>query len=225
MNPCLSLDIQHKISEMMRERYSARYKKMGYDVKTLGWGTIEQQRYRFSQTLAMGISFSEKRIVDFGCGFGDFVDFLIEMKIPFGSYIGVDINPDLIQEALKRHSCNTNIEFQVIDLLAPSSDCYPLGDIGIMLGLLNLNLGQDVNNYDYSKEMIGNAFKLVQDDLIVDFISTYRTEEYPEEDFIFYHDPSIVLKYLLAISQHILLKHNYSPLPQKEFMVALSKGE
>jgi predicted alpha/beta hydrolase len=56
-----------KIYEETVERYSNRYKKLGYDVKTLGWGSVEQQEYRFSQTL--DIDFKDKSIVDIGCGF------------------------------------------------------------------------------------------------------------------------------------------------------------
>ena len=41
-----------EISEQMIARYSKRYNEMGYHVHTLGWGSKEQQDYRFNQTLS-----------------------------------------------------------------------------------------------------------------------------------------------------------------------------
>ena len=44
----------------MVERYSNRLNILGYDVKTLGWGSVEQQEYRFAQTISSEINFSGK---------------------------------------------------------------------------------------------------------------------------------------------------------------------
>jgi len=87
------------ISQGMIERYSKRYKELGYDIKTLGWGSVNQQRYRFSQTL-FGFGADEViSFLDIGCGFGDYFSYLNEKKVKVSSYTGWDINPDLIGEA------------------------------------------------------------------------------------------------------------------------------
>ena len=39
------------ISSSMEKRYTDRYIEMGRSIKTLGWGSTEQQQYRFDQTL------------------------------------------------------------------------------------------------------------------------------------------------------------------------------
>jgi len=197
--------------------------KQGYDVKTLGWGTVEQQRYRFFQTLNMGVDFIDRDILDVGCGFGDFADFLLDQDVSFSSYAGIDINPDLIQEATKRHSLISNVDFVLFDILSDDLRMSPQGDIGIMLGVLNLNLQEEIDNYDYTKKIMKHAFSLVRECLIVDFISIYREETYPKEDFIFYHDPSIMLKFGFELSSNVVLRHDYAAIPQKEFMMALYK--
>ena len=89
------------ISQSMIERYSKRLDTLGYDVKTLGWGSVEQQEYRFSQTVSSEINFHDKSVLDIGCGFGDFYKFLIKTKTPIRNYIGYDINPGLISESQK----------------------------------------------------------------------------------------------------------------------------
>src|SRR5688572_32700875 len=90
-------EIIDDISRRMISRYSERYKKLGYDVRTLGWGTKEQQIARFEQVIESGIDLSHKHVLDIGCGFGDLANFLIQKRISFKHYTGWDLNPDLIK--------------------------------------------------------------------------------------------------------------------------------
>ena len=214
-----------EISIKMIERYSDRFYKLGKDVKTLGWGSIEQQEYRFSQTLLNGIEFNEKSILDIGCGFGDYLHFLMRnfnQKEILGSYSGYDINPDLIQEAKKNVPGGLEVNFEVVDILKNKST-VPIANIGVMLGVLNFNLKDQADNLAYSKQVIANAFSHIDETLIVDFLSTNLTSDYPKEDFVFYHDPQEILEFALTLTDNVKLVHDYLPIPQKEFILILSK--
>ena len=59
--------------------------------------------------------------------------------------------------------------------------------------------------------------------LIVDFLSFKTTSDYKKEDFVFYHKPDEILKFALSLSENVVLKHNYAPIPQKEFMLFIYK--
>ena len=214
-----------EISIKMIERYSDRFYKLGKDVKTLGWGSIEQQEYRFSQTLLNGIEFNEKSILDIGCGFGDYLHFLMRnfnQKEILSSYSGYDLNPDLIQEAKKNVPGRLKVNFEVVDILKNKSTT-PIANIGVMLGVLNFNLKDQADNVAYSKQAITNAFSHVDETLIVDFLSTNLTSDYPKEDFVFYHDPLEMLEFALTLTDNVKLVHDYLPIPQKEFILILSK--
>ena len=214
-----------EISIKMIERYSDRFYKLGKDVKTLGWGSTEQQEYRFSQTLLNGIEFNEKSILDIGCGFGDYLHFLMRnfnQKEILGSYSGYDINPDLIQEAKKNVPGGLEVNFEVVDILKNKST-VPIANIGVMLGVLNFNLKDQADNLAYSKQVIANAFSHIDETLIVDFLSTNLTSDYPKEDFVFYHDPQEILEFALTLTDNVKLVHDYLPIPQKEFILILSK--
>ena len=207
------------------KRYSDRFYKLGKDVKTLGWGSTEQQEYRFSQTLLNGIEFNEKSILDIGCGFGDYLHFLMRnfnQKEILGSYSGYDINPDLIQEAKKNVPGGLEVNFEVVDILKNKST-VPIANIGVMLGVLNFNLKDQADNLAYSKQVIANAFSHIDETLIVDFLSTNLTSDYPKEDFVFYHDPQEILEFALTLTDNVKLVHDYLPIPQKEFILILSK--
>ncbi|NOX15367.1 MAG: class I SAM-dependent methyltransferase [Epsilonproteobacteria bacterium] len=215
----MKMNLQH-ISDETVQRYTNRYKKLGYHIKTLGWGTKEQQDYRFSKTLDEAIDFSGKSILDIGCGFGDYFNFLKSNNINFSHYIGYDINENLVNEAKKLYASKKST-FNVTNILKTNEK--NIADIGVMLGLLNFNLKDKFDNYEYSKKMILKAFSLVNEVLIVDFLSTKLIDNYPKEDFVFYHNPSKMIDFAFILSNNVILKHNYAPIPQKEFMLFIFK--
>lgn len=215
-------DIPQDIATRMVERYSRRYQDMGYHVRTLGWGNLEQQRYRFGQTLAFGLDLAGTEVVDFGCGFGDYYDFLREAGVPLKSYLGLDINPDLLTEARQRHMDDPRTAFAAMDL-TEGQDSGAVGDVGVMLGVLNLNLGDDYDNEAYSRQLVDRAFSLVRHALVVDFLSARLSPDYPREDFVYYHEPTRLLDFALSLTPDVTLKHDYQPIPQKEFMLLLRK--
>lgn len=211
-----------EISTEMIARYSKRYKDKGYHVHTLGWGSKDQQDYRFNQTLSEINFSSEKRVLDIGCGFGDYLAMLIAEEKKFKNYRGWDINPDLIGEAGRIWSNYEVANFEVNNISLKES-AEEVADIGVMLGVLNLNLKDKMDNYEYSYNLIRNAFACVKEVLVVDFLSTYHTKDYMTESFVFYHDPKLVLDFALSMTSNVLLKHNYAPIPQKEFMIYIYK--
>lgn len=216
-------DILRDISKDMIERYSNRYTQMGYNVKTLGWGTLEQQTFRFNEVLK-GIDFTNiKSVLDIGCGFGDLLAAIIDKDLQLNKYIGWDVNPDLIKEAQKIWEGNkvTN-EFNVVNI-AETNLKGEVADAGIMLGVLNLNLKGKYDNYAYSELFIKKAFGYVKKLLVVDFLSEKNINTYPKEDFVFYHNPVQMLEFALTLTPNVVLKHNYQPIPQKEFMLYLYK--
>lgn len=197
-------------------RYSDRYKKLGRHVHTLGWGSDEQQNYRFTQVLR-NINLEDKKLLDIGCGFGDFLSCSQQTGVNLSHYTGWDINPDLIAEAAKQHP---DSNFDVINL-AEKENLEPVAQVGVMLGVLNLNFKDRYDNLKFSKMMIEKAFTSVSETLVVDFLSIHKTPDYPAEEFVFYHDPAEMLSFSLSLTSSVRLIHDYSPIPQKEFMLVL----
>lgn len=217
MNKILS-----EISANMVKRYSERYSRLGYDVKTLGWGSLEQQQYRFSQSLSAISSFTDKHILDIGCGFGDYYKFLKKAGFKPKHYTGFDLNPDLINEAKKQNALEQNVEFYVSNIFEKELH-EPKADIVVMFGVLNLALAGVIDNYEYSFKAIESAFSLTKDFIVVDFLSSVLDTSYIKEDFIFYHDPVKMLEFALKLSPKVALKQDYFSIPQREFMLFIYK--
>jgi len=205
-----------ELSESTVSRYSERYYKLGRDVKTLGWGNEEQQFFRFKQVMRI-MQLSGKSLLDIGCGFGDFLSACRKNDINITKYIGWDINPYLIEEAKKSH---VESSFEVVDLASLES-VPTVAQVGVMLGVLNLNFKNQYDNFEFSKMMITRAFDAVSETLAVDFLSSHRSPNYPKEDFVYYHNPEEVLSYALSLTPNVRLHHDYEAIPQKEFMLVL----
>lgn len=206
------------------KRYNKRYNELGYNVRSLGWGTSEQQVYRFAQTQLGPVDFTKSSILDIGCGFGDYFRFFKDKNIAIGNYTGVDINTNLIEEAKKQYP-DPNSHFAVANLMDPMFTPGQFGysgDISVMLGLLNFNLGE-IDNCAYSELAIRRAFAISKKALVVDFLSDVSDSAYPRESFVFYHDPMRMLKFALTLSPRVTLKHNYASIPQREFMLFIEK--
>lgn len=216
----MTRDSLETVAEQTRSRYSRRYREMGYNVRTLGWGSVDQQRLRFEQVLRVA-DVSGRHLLDIGCGFGDLLDYCSERGCVPKHYTGWDINPELIEEAIRRHPGRSE-DFTVVNLLE-RTDCPPVADVGVMLGVLNFNLGDTYNNLDYSRIMIERAFRSVRESLVVDFLSTRLTPDYPKEDTVFYHDPGEMLAFALDLTPDVTLAHDYPSIPQKEFMLVLHR--
>jgi SAM-dependent methyltransferase len=207
-----------RIEQQAIERYSKRLAQFGEDPRTLGWDTRAHQWTRFAATTAV-VDFARRDVLDIGCGLGDFRVFLEDQGIAPSSYAGVDINEDLLAVGRRRFPDSRFERRNVV--LAPYT--APVCDVAVMLGLVNFRLA-DLDNYDYAARAIDAAFGACRDALVVDMLSARRTPDYPEEDFVFYFEPSRMLDLALARTPYVQLHHAYPALPQREFMLVLRKS-
>lgn len=213
----MSTDKIKQIEEQTIARYSQRFSTLGESHRTLGWGSREQQFYRFDCVLD-SVNCCDRTILDIGCGFGDLLGHIQQKNISIRQYIGVDINPDFINLATQKYpnaKFLTHSPFEVCDQTV-------LGDITVMLGLLNFKQSA-LDNWIYARQMLEQAFALTRETLVVDFLSSKLTSDYPPEDFVYYYDPAKALSLALELTPYVSLKHDYLPIPQREFMLILNK--
>jgi SAM-dependent methyltransferase len=206
------------------KRYSARFATYGYDARSLGWGSAEHQRYRFSQTLDGPVDFRSRKLLDIGCGFGDYRSFLRDAGVELSGYEGWDLNTELVAEAKQRHASDPGSRFVCRDFMLYGNGPTPGADIAVMLGLLNFNLGDKMDNYAYAELAMRRAWALAREALIVDFLSARRMDDYAPEPWVFYYEPQRMLDVALGLSPRVVLKHDYRPIPQREFMLFVMKG-
>src|SRR5688572_3338932 len=80
--------------------YDALVARHGHSPYACDYGRPESQLIKFS-VLADVMPLSYKSVLDIGCGFADYADFL-ERKFPGLSYSGVDLSAAMVEGARKR---------------------------------------------------------------------------------------------------------------------------
>ena len=113
----------------VRKFYKEHLQKYGEDIRGLGWFEKEEYQRRF-QIAIKGLDLSGRQILDIGCGFGGLYD-AIE-RFPGIRYFGIDILPEMIQIARKRHPDGTYISGDFLSMELPVFDyVFCIGSLNI----------------------------------------------------------------------------------------------
>jgi trans-aconitate methyltransferase len=166
------------------------------DFRSLTWGNTEgtsaKARY---ETMNLIHSFSDKNIIEFGCGWGSFFDFGFTCK----SYYGLDINSNFIELAKTKYP---NYQFEQIDILAFNNLSNVKYDLAISSGVAG-NQGGPADHplklKKYLSIMLNASSKV-----IVNFPSTWATIR---SENIEYFSPSSTLEIALSITNNVQLIH------------------
>lgn len=164
------------------------------DFRSLTWGNAEgtsaKARY---ETMNLINPFSDKSIIEFGCGWGSFFDFGFTCK----SYYGLDINSNFIELAKTKHP---NYKFEQADVLSFSTnDKY---DLAISSGVAG-NQGGPADHPLKLKKYLSIMFNS-SNKVIVNFPSTWATIR---SNNIEYFSPSSTLEIALSITNNAQLIH------------------
>jgi SAM-dependent methyltransferase len=189
--------------------YEDKVKRHGYDYQGLGFRTRTSQEKRFEALLGLG-DFDGRRLLDVGCGFGDFLTFLRKRGIE-PVYTGVDICKPMIERSRERFP-ESEGRFLVGDALDYRAD--EQYDFVVASGLFGLD-------YEGARERIRptleHLFGFAKVGLAANFLSTRSPS--PAEKRI-YVDPSTTLEAAFALTPAARLDHTYLP---NDFTVYLYK--
>jgi SAM-dependent methyltransferase len=92
--------------------YEDKVRRFGFDHRGLGFRSRSSQEKRFEALLALG-DFNGRRLLDVGCGFGDFLQFLRDRGIR-PDYTGLDICEPMVKRCRERFA---GARFVVADVL------------------------------------------------------------------------------------------------------------
>ena len=176
-----------------------KYKK---GTKVVGWGSKKSQQIRFQILSEIG-NLNGKSVLDVGCGLGDLYRFLEKnKKIRLKKYVGIDINPLMIAEAMKRYP---GIEFRVVDLL--KNNFKESFDYVLASGLFGIKIP---NWEKVSYKLLGKLYKISKIGVGVNFLSTLTP--FKKDKMSYRTDPAEILNFIYNdINQKFVLRHDYKP--------------
>lgn len=189
--------------------YETRLRKYGDSVRTMGWRDKEQQCLRFKILAEIG-DLNGTRILDVGCGFGDFYEFLIKRSIKV-DYTGYDISHRIIEVAKSKHP-EIKSKFKVKDILRERTN--ERFDYVMESGILNRRIS---DNIKYAKKIIARMFELCKIGVAVNMMTNYVDYK---EDSLYYYSPEEMFKFCKSLTKGVVLRHDY---PLYEFTLYLYK--
>ena len=168
------------------------------DFRSLNWGDKEGKsaKARYQQ-MFNEYNWTNKEVLEVGCGWGSFFDFGFTCK----DYYGIDINPKLVNIANKKYK-SPNINFNIENLLETPSYSKHKFDIAISSGAAGNRQGPSDNQQKlthYLNYMFNSA-----NTVMINFPSnraTIRTE------YVEYFSPEYILGQALNITDNIKLIH------------------
>jgi len=189
--------------------YNDRYDLYGNNLKTVGWGTSEDQILRF-EILFRGLNPKGKTILDVGCGLGDLIDYLDKVTNGDFYYIGVDIAEKLITSAKEKYF-RPNVKFYVGDVFL---DVFNPVDITVLSGALSF---KTTGIEDYAYETMKRMFELSKEAACLNFLSKYVDFEAEKNQ---HYIPEIMFMKAKEFTKRVVIYHDY---PLYEFTIQLLK--
>jgi SAM-dependent methyltransferase len=188
------------------DRYNQRFAQHGNDIRTLASGTEVRRQIRFGVLAEIGLT-PGCSVLDLGCGFGDFFDYLACRGLEC-QYTGYDINPTLIGAA---RSKNPHGRFEVKDI---QLDEFPVFDFVVSSSAFNLPVS-DGDNYDFVADILARCFEHARLGVAVDFLTSYVDFQSTEA---FHYCPEKIFAIAKKITKRVSLRHDY---PLYEFCLYL----
>jgi len=182
-----------------KEFYKKVINKYGISPRGVHWN-CEQSQYKRFEVLTNFIKndIQNSCVIDAGCGFGEYYNYLYDTNLKPLSYLGIDCEEEMIKHASKRF---INIEFQVCNIL---EDKLINVDYYICSGAMNILTQEEVFLFiqrcyeNSSKGFIFNflkqdSFNKVPIKLVLSFCKTLCKKILIKDDYL-ENDISIFLK-------------------------------
>jgi SAM-dependent methyltransferase len=194
----------------IRALYEARLAELGEDVRTLGWRSTAQQHARFRALDAFG-PLRGRSVLDIGCGFGGFLDYLDGIGETPVRYTGVEISSGLLTVAERLHGHRPGVRF----VLGEAPSCMrqlEAHDVVVASGVVNAPMN---DNYAFTRSLLEGMFGLSRLGAAINMLSD--NVDYVE-DRLFYYSSTRMLDMALGLTGRVLVRHDYMPF---EFTVCL----
>ncbi len=141
--------------EKTNKAYNNWFEKDPTPAEQVGWSGKEDQTSRFTQFLEFDKlkPLKESRLLDVGCGYGNFLDFLEARKIKLKEYTGIDINQNFIKIAQKKKKGTFILgDFLDYKFLKPF-------DFAIASGIFNVKCAEEERAYGILFETVAKMME------------------------------------------------------------------
>lgn len=193
--------------ERIGEYYDRLVERYGHDHRSCDYGRAESQRRKF-EVLADVVPLEGKSVLDVGCGFADFSDYLLTRYADV-KYAGLDLSAQMVRNARELHP---QLDIRQMNLLHEDPGRF---DIVSANGIFYL-LADDA--WSLMRALVTRMYECANEAVSFNSLSTMASDQPAGE---FYADPKEVLHFCLTLTPYVVLRHDYL---QHDFTVYLYKN-
>lgn len=169
--------------------YTNSYEKHGVSAKGVHWNSKESQYLRFEIITTFLKDLENSSIIDVGCGFGEYLNFLDTKNLKPDIYLGIDCEDFLINIAKEQFPKNIFLKCDFLKQEIPNADYL------VCSGSFNI-----FSSKDFIKG-IENCFKASKKGFIFNFLS--------KEESIHRLDFTEILDFCKTLTNKVTIKDNY----------------
>jgi SAM-dependent methyltransferase len=168
------------------------------------WNSEASQLTRFEQLFQVVDPSSSFSIIDYGCGYGAFVDFLVKKGCQF-KYAGFDILDDMLLKAREIHKDRPYCTFTSLE-----SELSP-ADYAVESGIFNIRLEYSYNEWTgYVIQTLQKMNNLSRKGFAFNMLTSYSDPPYMKPH-LYYADPCYYFDYCKRnFSRNVSLLHDYN---------------
>lgn len=194
-----------RVEKKLNDHYTSCLQSHGPTAKGVGWKSEDQVRLRYNRMLRVIDSLYDVKnptLLDAGCGYGGFLDYLREKNEPV-RYTGIDVLDTMIQEARKRHPKEVFIRENILEYVPKEPYDYVICN-----GVLTLKMGSTFPEMDaFFKSVVKKLLGLCKVGMAFNVYSTYVGWF---GEITYYKNPLEILAYCLSeLSVHVKIDHAY----------------
>jgi len=186
--------------QIIKDFFDKLVEKHGYSIKSLDYHSENGQKPRFDVITQVGIN-DGCSVLDVGCGFGDYFNYLNQRGIKNVKYTGVDLSDKFVNFAKEKNPLAEIIQGNVLDL--PDEKKF---DYVISLGFNHVKTGK---NWETLTNVLDKMWKLSKKGIAYNAVSTFAEKQ---DELIYFAPPTKVIDYIMNnLTYKIMFRHDYMP--------------
>lgn len=194
-----------KFLDDINNYYTEKIRSHGATSKGVDWNGEESQFLRFYQLSKIYLDdkdrISQASLIDLGCGYGAYLEFLTEIKEVF-DYYGVDISKDMISQAQLKYP-----DFYFSESLKD----IPVCDYLLASGIFNVKQDAEKNEWlEFIYSTLTEMNNSCKKGFSFNLLTSYSDKGFMR-DYLYYANPLDIFDYCKKnFSKNVALLHDYN---------------
>lgn len=197
-------DTGHGIIRTVADYYSDKVRTHGATPRGVDWNDPDSQALRFAQISRVLPESGPFSVLDLGCGYGAYHDYLLATRGAGISYLGLDIAAAMVDEARARHPGAAGARFEV--------GAHPgeVLDYAVASGIFNVRQHHsDADWAAFMDDTIAMMDAVTRRGFAFNCLTTFSDAEYMQER-LYYADPCAIFRQCKTrYSRNVALLHDY----------------